>query len=149
MYKIQAYSDLEIFDEKEKSQLNIINYGEFEFSKDEKSNKLLLKLNISNDIKNILSSNEKWKEVFKNIVIPIIRKYEGKLCKKPKIIEEDDIDTKSDFGLNNLPLQQMLNMLKKTTAIKRSIPLSRNDKSTGPSSLNKKGEKFSIREKLL
>jgi hypothetical protein len=43
----------------------------------------------------------------------------------------------------------MLNMLKKTTAIKRSIPLSRNDKSTGPSSLNKKGEKFSIREKLL
>ena len=149
MYKIQAYSDLEIFDEKEKSQLNIINYGEFEFSKDEKSNKSLLKLKISNDIKNILSSNEKWKEVFKNIVIPIIRKYEGKLCKKPKIIEEDDIDTKSDFGLNNLPLQQMLNMLKKTTAIKRSIPLSRNDKSTGPSSLNKKGEKFSIREKLL
>ena len=43
----------------------------------------------------------------------------------------------------------MLNILKKTTAIKRSIPLSRNDKSTGPSSLNKKGEKFSIREKLL
>ena len=45
----------------------------------------------------------------------------------------------------------MLNMLKKTTPLKRfSLPISRNDKNSGVNVLNKnRNEKSSIREKLL
>ena len=151
IYKIQAYSDMEIFTEEEKIQFSIKNLGEFEFSKDEKSNKIIKKLNISNNIKNILSKDENWNSIFKNKVLPVLRKYEGQLCKKVKTIDEDDLDIKNDFGTNGLMLQQMLNMLKKTTPLKRfSLPISRNDKNSGMNVLNKnRNEKSSIREKLL
>ena len=151
IYKIQAYSDMEIFTEEEKIQFSIKNLGEFEFSKDEKSNKIIKKLNISNNIKNILSKDENWNSIFKNKVLTVLRKYEGQLCKKVKTIDEDDLDIKNDFGTNGLMLQQMLNMLKKTTPLKRfSLPISRNDKNSGMNVLNKnRNEKSSIREKLL
>ena len=151
IYKIQAYSDMEIFTEEEKIQFSIKNLGEFEFSKDEKSNKIIKKLNISNNIKNILSKDENWNSIFKNKVLPGLRKYEGQLYKKVKTIDDDDLDIKNDFGTNGLMLQQMLNMLKKTTPLKRfSLPISRNDKNSGMNVLNKnRNEKSSIREKLL
>ena len=151
IYKIQAYSDMDIFTEEEKNQFSIKNLGEFEFSKDEKSNKIIKKLNISNNLKNILSKDENWNSTFKNKVLPVLRIYEGQLCKKKKIIDDDDLDIKNDFGTNGLMLQQMLNMLKKTTPIKRfSLPISRNDKNSSINVLNRnRNEKSSIREKLL
>ena len=151
IYKIQAYSGLEIFSESEKSQFGIKNLGEFEFSKDEKSNKIFKKLNISNNLKNIFSKDEKWNSIFKNQVLPILRKYEGQLCKKLKVLDDDDSDIKNEYGSNSLLLQQMLNVLKKATPPKRfSIPISRNDKNSNTSILNKgSNEKISIRSKLL
>ena len=142
---------MDIFTEEEKNQFSIKNLGEFEFSKDEKSNKIIKKLNISNNLKNILSKDENWNSTFKNKVLPVLRIYEGQLCKKKKIIDDDDLDIKNDFGTNGLMLQQMLNMLKKTTPIKRfSLPISRNDKNSSINVLNRnRNEKSSIREKLL
>ena len=150
-YKIQAYTEDKIFTEFEKTQFNIINLGEFEFSKDEKSNKFLKKINISNNLKGILSKDEKWSTTFNNKVLPVIRKYEGQLCKKARCLDDEDSDTKEDFGSNNLLLKQMLNVLKKNTPIKRfSLPISRNDKNSSMNPLNRnKSEKSSIREKLL
>ena len=78
-----------------------------------------------------------------------MKKYEGQLCKRLKIVDDEDLDIKSDFGSNNLLLQQMISVLKKNKS-RFSIPLSRNDKNSGVNSLNKnKNEKSSIREKLL
>ena len=150
MYKIQAYIDTEIFTEEEQKQFGIINLGEFQFSKDEKSNKFIKQINISNNIKDILSKDEKWNSTFKNKVLPILRKYEGQLCKRPKIADDDDLDIKNDFGSNNLLLQQMLNVIKKTGPPKRfSLPISRNDKSSSMALNRNRNEKSSIREKLL
>ena len=151
MYKIQTYSGLEVFSEEEKRQLKIINLGEFEFSKDEKSRKLPQLIGIKNNLKEIFSKNEKWNSIFKNKILPVLKKYEGQLCPK-KPIDDDETDIKNDYGSNSLLLQQMLNLIKRNNPIKRtSLPISRNDKnSTGTTSLNKdKKEKFSIREKLL
>ena len=149
MYKIQAYSDIEIFTEQEKTQFSIKNLGEFEFSKDEKSNKFMKPLNKSNNLKEIFSKDEKWNSLFKEKVLPVLKKYEGQLCKRLKIVDDEDLDIKSDFGSNNLLLQQMISVLKKNKS-RFSIPLSRNDKNSGVNSLNKnKNEKSSIREKLL
>jgi len=149
MYKIQAYSDMEIFTDQEKVQFSIKNLGEFEFSKDEKSNKFIKPLNKSNTLKEIFSKDENWNSCFKDKVLPVLRKYEGQLCKRQKISDDDDLDIKSDFGSNNLLLQQMISVLKKNKS-RFSIPLSRNDKNSGVNTLNKnKNEKSSIREKLL
>ena len=151
MYKIHTFSGLECFSEEEKRQFKIINLGEFEFSKDEKSNKLPNHIGIKNNLKEIFSKNEKWNSIFKNKILPVLRKYEGQLCPK-KPIDDDESDIKNDYGTNSLLLQQMLNLIKRNNPVKRtSLPISRNDKnSTGTTSLNKdKKEKFSIREKLL
>ena len=151
IYKINTFSGTDIFSEEEKKQLKIINLGEFEFSKDEKSNKFPKPLIIKNNLKEIFSQDEKWNSIFKNKVLPVIKKYEGQLCPK-KPIDDDEPDIKSDYGANNLLFQQMLNIIKRNNPIKRtSLPISRNDKnSTNNTSLNKeKKDKFSIREKLL
>ena len=151
IYKINTFSGTDIFSEEERNQLKIINLGEFEFSKDEKSNKFQKPLIIKNNLKEIFSQDEKWNSIFKNKILPVIKKYEGQLCPK-KPIDDDEPDIKSDYGSNNLLFQQMLNIIKRNNPIKRtSLPISRNDKnSANNTSLNKeKKEKFSIREKLL
>ena len=135
IYKIQAISGLDICTEEEKSELKIKNYGEFEFSKDEKSNKLLRKINI----------------------IPLIKKYETQLCKEEEKkggedneLDELDINNllpkRNSMGTSNYLFQQLISIIKKETSPKRfSLPLSRNDKNE-----NKvKNDKTSIREKLL
>ena len=151
MYKLQAISGLDIFTEEEKSELKIKNYGEFEFSKDEKSNRLIRKINISKNIQNILKKSKLWDEITKNTVIPLVKEYETQLCKdeEKKNGENNELD---DLDLNNLLpkrnslstsnylFQQLISIIKKETNPKRfSLPLSRNDKN----------EKTSIREKLL
>ena len=157
IYKIQAISGLDIFTEEEKSELKIKNYGEFEFSKDEKSNKLLRKINISNNIKNILKKSKLWNEITKNTVIPLVKKYETQLCKEEEKkggedneLDELDLDhllpKRHSMGTSNYLFQQLISIIKKETAPKRaSLPLSRKDKNENKA----KNDKTSIREKLL
>mgnify|MGYP006873019746 CR=1 FL=1 len=157
MYKIQAISGLDIFTEEEKSELKIKNYGEFEFSKDERSNKLLRKINISNNIQNILKKSKLWNEITKSTVIPLVKQYETQLCKDEEKkgednIELDDLDLNNllpkrhSFGASNLLFQQLISIIKKENNPKRfSLPLSRNDKNENKD----KNDKSSIREKLL
>ena len=151
IYKINAHSGIDIFSQDEIKKFKIINLGEFEFSKDEKSNKLLKLLAIKDKLKEIFSKDEKWISIFKSKILPVLKQYEGQLCPK-KPFEDDDSDIKNDFGSNNLLLQQMLNVIKRSNPLKRtSLPISRNDKnSSNNSNLSKdKKDKFSIREKLL
>ena len=151
IYKINAHSGIDIFSQDEIKKFKIINLGEFEFSKDEKSNKLLKLLAIKDKLKEIFSKDEKWISIFKSKILPVLKQYEGQLCPK-KPFEDDYSDIKNDFGSNNLLLQQMLNVIKRSNPLKRtSLPISRNDKnSSNNSNLSKdKKDKFSIREKLL
>ena len=147
IYKIQAYSGLDVFTEEEKNQFGIKNLGVFEFSKDEKSQNIVKVLNVSNNLKNIFSKDEKWNSIFKSQILPALRKYEGKLCKKPKIVDDDDLEIRSDYSSL---LQNMLNVLKKNPSKHYVLPISRNDKSWNSNVLNKgTNEKISIRSKLL
>ena len=156
IYKIQSIRGLEIFTREEKTNLKIKNYGEFEFSKDEKSNKLIQKLNISENINNLLKDSKEWNKTTNEIVLPIIRVYEGQLCKKEEKKSDDsdssDIQEGQNYkyrGNSGALLQQLLNVIKRDTtkSIKRfSLPLSRNDKNIGKIKNDNKG---SIRDKLL
>ena len=156
IYKIQSVSGLDIFTKKEKAELNIKNYGEFEFPKDEKSNKFLKLINRSTNINNILKNCQKWDDVTKNIVFPLIKVYEGQLSKKKKEIEVEESNEeifikstlkKKSIGGNDYLLQQLLNVTKKErTPNKRfSLPVSRNEKNVNKTKI----EKSSLREKIL
>ena len=155
IYKIQAISGLDIFTEEEKSELKIKNYGEFEFSKDEKSNKFIRKINISNNVQNKLKKSKLWNDITKSTVIPLVKKYETKLGKseEKKSEEDNEIDEleyllpkRNSMGASNMLFQQLISIIKKETNQKRfSLPLSRNDKNENKG----KNDKNSIREKLL
>ena len=149
LYKLQAIAGLNIFTEEEKKNLKIKNFGEFEFSKDEKSNKFENQIKISENIKGILEKNEKWNSTMKEIVLPILKKYETQLCKKEgkrTLDTSDSIFSNSngfDFQSTKNNFKILLNVLKKdrNTNKKFAIPISRNDK-------NNKG-KAEMREKIL
>ena len=154
IYKIQSISGLTVFSVKEKIDLKIKCVGEFEFSKDEKSNKLVKLIKDSNNIRKILQNSKKWNDVTDNIVIPLIKKYEGQLCKNEKKNDSDDDDflkgayKKNSIGTSEYLLQQLLNVIKrdKNPVNKRfSLPVSRNDKGGNKTKI----EKSSLREKLL
>ena len=84
MYKIQIAAGLELLDEKTRKDLNINNYGYFEFLRDEKTPKKMEKLKLPSYIGDILSKSKEWINAIQNIVIPKIKKYEGKLvCTQP------------------------------------------------------------------
>ena len=70
-------------------------------------------------------------------MIPLVKKYEGQLCKKEekKEEEEDDDDILEEIEPPSrksrgsaLLLQQLLNVIKKEVPNKRSSPFSRNEK---------------------
>ena len=156
IYKIQSIGGLVNFTEEEKNKLKIKNYGEFEFSKDETSNKLIKKLNISDNINTKLKDLKEWNDTVNETVIPLVKKYEGQLCK-----EEENKDDNSDEGdglgydplskvkraSTNLLLEKLLNVIKKdkNPSKRFSLPLSRNEKNKNII----KNDKGSIRDKLL
>jgi len=80
IYKIQAASGLKLLDEKDKKELNILNYGYFEFIKDEKASKNIINLKTPKYVADILLESKKWIDTMENKIIPLIKKYEGKLC---------------------------------------------------------------------
>ena len=79
LYRMQAISGLKVFDEEEKKKLNIKSIGDFEFVKDETSNNNIVLKN-SPRINEILKSSSKWMHSFENKILPIIKKYDSKLC---------------------------------------------------------------------
>ena len=80
IYKIHAKSGLKVFDEEEQKKLNIKNIGYFEFVKDENSNNNILEVKNSQRLNDILKLSTIWTNTFENQVLPLIRKYETKLC---------------------------------------------------------------------
>ena len=80
LYRMQAISGSKIFDEEEKKKLNIKNIGDFEFVKDETSNNNIVLIKNSQKINEILKSSSKWMHSFENKILPIIKKYESRLC---------------------------------------------------------------------
>ena len=93
MYKIQVFAGLKTFADEEKQKLNIINLGEYEFLKSEKSNKDEKEIKISQNICNILKENKEWNDTIDNLVMPLIKKFEEKLVDvgEPKRNEKEDI----------------------------------------------------------
>ena len=102
IYKIQAASGLKLLEEKSKKDLNILNYGYFEFLKDEKATKDIINLKMPKYVTDILSESKKWIDTMENKIIPLIKKYEGKLCfskgMKPKEMQKTTLSQ----GLLNL-----------------------------------------------
>jgi hypothetical protein len=155
IYKIQTIGGLDIFTNEEKTELKIKNYGEFEFSKDEKSNKLVKVIKISNNINTILKKSNIWNEITKSTVIPIIKEYESKLYNKPEKKSDEESDNTDDISNNDLitnskksklinPRKFLTQFLSSLNSNLINIPLSRNAK------INKvKNEKNSLREMLL
>ena len=156
IYKIQSIRGLAIFTAEEKINLKIKNYGEFEFSKDEKSNKLIKIINASENINTILKDSKEWNDTTNEIVLPLIKKYEETLCKKEESKKEDsdnesedDVDPrKIRYKTTSAILNKLLNTIRSgTKQIKRfSLPLSRNDKNIAKPKIDIKS---SIRDKLL
>jgi hypothetical protein len=155
IYKLQAIGGLDIFTNEEKTELKIKNVGEFEFSKDEKSNKLVKEIKISNNINTILKKSNIWNEITKGTVIPIIKEYESKLYNKQEKKSDEELDNTDDIGNNDLisnskksklinPKKFLTQFISSLNSKINNIPLSRNAK------INKvKNEKNSLREKLL
>ena len=92
IYIIQVKSGLKTFDENEKKLLNITNLGEFEFLKDDTSNKNIIKYEVSDSLKLVLNSSDNWKNTFNKKVLPLIRKYEGKLYNSEIKKEKENIN---------------------------------------------------------
>ena len=155
IYKLQTIGGLDIFTNEEKNELKIINFGEFEFSKDEKSNKLVKEIKISNNINNILKKSKIWNEVTKGTVIPIIKEYESKLYNKQEKKSDEESDNTDDNGNNDLinnskksklinPKKFLRQFMSTLNVNLCNLPLSRN------ANINKvKNEKTSLREMLL
>ena len=80
IYKIQFHSGLETFSEKEIKNMNIRILGEFKFLNENQLKKESKKK--SEILKNILSEDKRWCEMFKNLAFPIIKRYEIQLFKK-------------------------------------------------------------------
>lgn len=105
LYKIQAASGLKILEENEKKELKILNYGYFEFIKDENSSINIIDFKMPKYVSDILSESKYWNDTMDNKVIPLIKKYEGKLNfsqeMKPKELSKTSI---SGGVLNSLLL---------------------------------------------
>ena len=98
IYKLQVTSGLNTLKDEEKTKLNILNIGEFEFLKDENSNKNKNRFNISWRIGTILKESNDWKRIIEKTIIPLIKKYEGKLGKGIIQLKTNDAQEVLDTG---------------------------------------------------
>ena len=109
IYKIQHKSGLKIFDEKEKNELNIKNIGEFEFIKDENSSNNILLIQVSQNLNEILKSSTIWCNIFDAKILPLIKRYEGKLCPKKGITDTSSYRN----AINNNLMKSKVNIIVK------------------------------------
>ena len=108
IYKIQAACKVKILEEKEEKKLGISNYGFFEFLKDDKTPKEIKPIKLPKYISFYLSVDSDWKNLMEKIIIPKIKKFEGKLlCTipiKPRpvinnvLVNNEQIDIKNDIS---------------------------------------------------
>ena len=133
-YKLQVFAGLKTFTDEEKNNLKILNLGEFEFLKNENSNKLVKTINISTNIANILKESKEWNEVMDNIIMPLIKKYEGQLNKKeekkeekPPVPEVKKVERNSRN--NDIGIDMLLNFINSGDKRKSKAPFSFADKS--------------------
>ena len=109
IYKIQHKSGLKIFDEKEKNDLNIKNIGEFEFIKDENSSNNIVLIQISAKLREILQSSTIWCNIFDTKILPLIKKYESKLCPQKEITNSSSAKN----AMNNSLMRSLINIIAK------------------------------------
>ena len=82
IYKIQAKCGPESLKELNKENLHIKYYGFYEFTKDEKSPKNHNKFKLPLYISVLLQVQKEWSSTINDYIIPLIKKYKGKLlCK--------------------------------------------------------------------
>ena len=93
IYILHSSTGKKIFEEKEKKDLNIKNPGEFEFLKDENSTENTKNIILSDLIAYKLKS-DKWNNTFNNMILPLIKKYEGKL-----LYDEKEISLKKNIEI--------------------------------------------------
>ena len=116
IYKIQQKSGLKIFDEKEKNDLNIKNIGEFEFIKDENSSNDIILFQFSKKLNEILKASTIWCNIFNSKILPLIKKYESKLCPQKDITNTSSAKIAMTNNNNNL-MKSLLNIIAKNPKI--------------------------------
>ena len=106
VYKIQTYSGLETFSQDEIKSMNIRHLGEFKFLKVNGFNPSKNKdeINISINLKNILSEDKRWCTMFKTIAFPVIKRYEIQLFKKEfnLLVNSKKVSTNNKTNKSNL-----------------------------------------------
>jgi hypothetical protein len=140
IYKLQVFGGLITFSSEEQTNLKIQNLGEFEFLKDEYSSNIINIINISSNIGKILKESKEWTELLNKTVIPLIKKYEGKLVK-----EEAKEKNEKDVFTNNYSIDSLLKFINKDKK-KSRIPMSL---SLNDSNLNKIMKKIVIKDSLI
>ena len=122
IYKLHIIAGLSIFNEEEIKKYKISKIGEFEFLKNENQNKLGQNIDIdldksivtSKNIGIILKESKEWNEAINTIVRPLIKKYEGKLCKE----EAQNKDKQKNSNNNETGIDLLLDYINKGRSIK-------------------------------
>ena len=131
IYKLQVIGGLSILNKEEIRKLKILNLGEFEFLKDENSNKSIQKLNTSTNIGKILEESQVWKETINTIVGPLIKNYEKQLCKEDAQKKNKDSNANNncmgiDLLLDYISKGRDINNEKSMNKIRRKIIMGEN-----------------------
>lgn len=151
IYKIHTISGFKSFDEAEKRSLNIINLGEFEFSKDDTSPKEEQTLKICQYLHDIIKTSKTWNTTFTNNIFPIIRKYEGKLfssnikpIQSPNLLKNCQLILIKDLLMERLKIQEQKYNDKNFWNINTVLPLEVKNKIE-----NKDKDEFDEEEEIL
>ena len=166
MYKLQVISGLKTITEEEKTKLNILNLGEFEFLKDENSNKTVNRINLSSNIGIILKQSKEWNKYIENMISILVKSYEEKLGEEKKTIKiikkkkmKDITSEFYDKNKNNFKhsdFEKLANFVNKKNASRIDNKIRKNDKNKNKTKINenkndiqiKKGKKPFIPEPL-
>ena len=164
MYKLQVISGLKTITEEEKTKLNILNLGEFEFLKDENSTKTVNRINLSSNIGIILKQSKEWNKYIENMISLLVKSYEEKLGEEKKTIKiikkkkmKDITSEFYDKNKNNFKhsdFEKLANFVNKKYAPRIDYKIRKNDKNKTKINENKndiqikKGKKPFIPEPL-
>ena len=133
-YKINSVAGLSTFTEAEKNELKIKRVGEFEYLKDENYIKNSMFFLESYNLRKVISDCVKWTETYNKIVVPIVRRYETKLCKG-----KEDEKSKAEKKEGKTSTEIALNLLEKSGS-KNSRNTPKEIKESGYNWKGKKGE---------